>query len=334
MGEGEPDEGVSSPGHSERRGRDTNSQPAETSAPSGSTYEDRFSRIGRWRRRAARRLRWAVKGLLGQPRIILVELRWRLGDEIMALPVIEALHHRYPKDRLNVWTHHPDLFAGNPAVAEVNGDTAPGRYIFLRDAPRDTFRPAHYARLAGIAPPASRPAIRYREWPLPETLGIEPPYLAICTGASWMTKRWPIEYWRTLCRSLEDSGHRIVQVGDGDEEIGCGVSLVGKTTVREAALVLRHARLLVCCDSGLMHLARAADAPVLALFGPTTPDILHPEDPGLHIMTNGRPCQGCWNVSMQMTAEGICPLSVPHCMDSIGPETVFQRIEAILQEGG
>ena len=47
------------------------------------------------------------------------------------------------------------------------------------------------------------------------------------------------------------------------------IDLTGRLSLPEAAAVLRRAALFVGNDSGLMHLAAAAGAPTLGLFGPT-----------------------------------------------------------------
>jgi len=49
------------------------------------------------------------------------------------------------------------------------------------------------------------------------------------------------------------------------------INLVGTTDLLQLMAVLRRARLFIGCDTGPMHLAAAAGAPVLALFGPADP---------------------------------------------------------------
>lgn len=54
------------------------------------------------------------------------------------------------------------------------------------------------------------------------------------------------------------------------------VNLAGRTTLAQAAAVLRGARAVITTDCGLMHLAGAVGAPTVALFGPTNPHRLCP----------------------------------------------------------
>ena len=92
-------------------------------------------------------MRWSMKRLTRLQRRILVEIRWRLGDEIMAIPIYEALREQWPQSHIAVLCNHPDLLAGNPHVDAVNATT--GRARSLYSAPR---RGAH-----GLSHRAIRP---------------------------------------------------------------------------------------------------------------------------------------------------------------------------------
>lgn len=343
-------------------------------------YEERFGPVERRLRRIRRGVAWRTKAMLGRPRSLLVEIRWRLGDEVMAIPVYEALKQRYPSSHLTVLCNYPGLLRDNPHVDAVNAESAsPDKYLLLRGAPRDVFRPEQYARLAGVLtkPPVdataetlglSAPRVYCENWhsPLldelaglladqaggsappvhedalperPEPAWNGPAFLAVCTGATWPTKRWPPALWRELCRRLADDGWHLVQLGRGDEDVGAGVSLIDRTTIEEAACILRAARLLICCDSGLMHLARAVGTPAVALFGPTDPSILIRDDPGFHALTNGRLCKGCWNIREglpgrpRMEQEGVCPVGIAECMETLTVDAVLARVGRVLQKG-
>ncbi len=317
-------------------------------------YEDRYGQVARRIARLNRFVRWHIKTWSGKPRHILVETRWRLGDEIMALPLFEALKKKYPDARITALTNYPDLFEDNPYVGSINSfDLFPERYINLRSGPRTVPRLEHYARLAGVPVPSTQPRLYYTNWSsslMKEVTLASSPFIAVCTGASWPTKRWPIESWQTVCRVLETEGCRIVQLGHGDPLIGVGESFVDRTSVRDAACILHAAQLLVCCDSGLMHLALAAGTKVVALFGPTDPSILIRDNPNLTVITTDRECKGCWNqplceirdspvsTSLRMgqtriSQEGVCPRNEEKCLDNISPERVLNVVHGVLRGG-
>jgi len=249
----------------------------------------------------------------------------------MAIPIYEALRATYSPCRTTVLCNHPELLEGNPfvdALNEIRRD--PDRYIFLRSGPRHVYRLEHYARCAGIATPDIRPRLYYSNWRAPLIADIGEPFVAVCADASWATKRWPMERWRVLCRALSDMGYAVVELGTGDEPIGVRHSFIKKTDLREAACMLRAARLLICCDSGLMHLALAAGGRVLALFGPTDPDILARNEPKLTSIVVDRDCRGCWNRAVEFEEPGTCPLNRQTCLDAITPEQVVEQARRIL----
>lgn len=294
-------------------------------------FEEGLGGLGRVCTRCLRGFRWGLKTLCGLNRHVLVELRWRLGDEIMALPIFESLRAKYPADTLDVITNYPDLFENHPFVDRVNPARPKcNRFLLLRGAPRNVWRIEHVARLAGTPVPVSRPHLYFQEWATPQLARIPGgtgPLIALAPGASWPTKRWHAERWRDLRRVLVESGCRVVELGQGGESVGAGgVSFVGETSVREAACVLHHADLLVCCDSGLMHLALAAATPVVALFGPTDPGILIRDEPNFHGLQSTQECAGYWNRAEGDPGPGVCPWRHACCLDSISVEEVLGAI--------
>ncbi len=306
------------------------------------SFEDRYGPLVRRANRLRRAVRWRVKRALRAPARILVETRWRLGDEIMALPIYEALKAEHPYARIDAWCNYPELLLDSPFVDGVySGDRPPeadglDRYVLLRGAPRDRFRLEHYAAQAGVATPRRAPELHYADWSSPSVDALAANaggVIAVSTGASWPTKRWPIERWRALCQSLLGQGYRVIQLGKGDEPIGVDDSFLDKTGIRDAACLLRASRVFICCDSGLMHLALATGTPTVALFGPTEPAILTRPSGGFASIKNERPCFGCWNTSLAMTKEGVCPLGEPQCLGTIPESRVLQCVKEALDRG-
>ncbi|MCC6152216.1 MAG: glycosyltransferase family 9 protein [Candidatus Hydrogenedentes bacterium] len=288
------------------------------------------------------RARWITRRVLRKQLRIVADVRWRLGDEIMAIPIYEGIKRRYPFCHLTVWCNHPDVLLRNPHVDRIVGSDQVSRlsdcdrYILLRGAPRGIFRLDHYARLAGIPTPPMNPRLYYEEWTAPQltAAGLDSMRIvAICNGGTWKTKRWPQENWQRLCDALARAGHRIVQVGKDDDSIKNVLDLTNRTSVREAACVLRRARLLISNDSGLMHLALAVGTPVLSLFGPTLPAMLVRTSAQLTALTNERDCQGCWNRPAVLMTEGTCPLGISPCMGTIPVDTVLARAHELLGDG-
>ena len=72
------------------------------------------------------------------------------------------------------------------------------------------------------------------------------------------------------------------------------LNLAGKTTLLEAAAVIKNCDLLICNDSGTMHLANAVGTDVFALFGPTVKQFgfapFRPHDEVFEVELYCRPC--------------------------------------------
>ncbi len=94
-------------------------------------------------------------------------------------------------------------------------------------------------------------------------------------------KNWPLAKFRALARGLE----RVMPVewcaGPDDPPLTGAVRM---DDLYELACWLSRARLYVGNDSGITHLAAAAGAPVLAVFGPTDPLVWAPRGPHVRVV--------------------------------------------------
>jgi len=96
------------------------------------------------------------------------------------------------------------------------------------------------------------------------------------------TRKWPTDYFIELIETLlKNYGHPIVLVGDkGDypsikpilnafENETKLINTAGRTTLEELKNLLFFSSLIVCHDSGIMHIADALGKKLIALFGPS-----------------------------------------------------------------
>ena len=109
------------------------------------------------------------------------------------------------------------------------------------------------------------------------------PVVALAPTANWRPKVWPPERFASLFRALADGplpgAVPAVFAGSGEMErelaapllrsLPDAIDLTGRLSVPEAAACLARAALFVGNNSGLMHVAAAAGAPTLGVFGPT-----------------------------------------------------------------
>jgi len=111
------------------------------------------------------------------------------------------------------------------------------------------------------------------------------PILAMAPAANWIGKAWPIErFARTAIEMLGPrgpmAGGRLAIFGGPNDRIYVEelrkafpsdqyIDLTGKIDLLTAFACLKHARLFIGNDSGLMHLSAAAGVPTIGLFGPS-----------------------------------------------------------------
>jgi ADP-heptose:LPS heptosyltransferase len=91
-------------------------------------------------------------------------------------------------------------------------------------------------------------------------------------------KNWPLEKFRALAGKLEPVMPVRWCAGEEDPPLPDAVRI---DDLYELACWLAKARLYIGNDSGITHLAAAVGTPVLALFGPTDPDVWAPR--GQHV---------------------------------------------------
>jgi heptosyltransferase-3 len=139
--------------------------------------------------------------------------------------------------------------------------------------------------------------------------------LAVAPGAKIAAKNWGADNWAKLLESLAADCNQmtLVIVGAADEHaIGTEVSrhwggnvvnLCGTLTPRETAAMLRRCRLLICHDSGPMHLAASQQTPCVALFGNLNrPRQWYPFGDGHRVIQEPR---GIREISPQRVAEQV-----------------------------
>lgn len=131
------------------------------------------------------------------------------------------------------------------------------------------------------------------------------PVLGLGPTANWPGKIWPGENFVELVERLTApegilAGARVAVFGAaGERPIAQPVldaipaerriDLVGTVDLLTAAAVLRRCALYIGNDSGLMHIAAAAGAPTLGLFGPSRAEIYAPWGPNTAVVKTAVP---------------------------------------------
>lgn len=155
-------------------------------------------------------------------------------------------------------------------------------------------------------------------------------YAVLAPGTNWPSKCWPVGHFAQLANELIQTGVVPVIIGGpSDTSLAMqiihqspkAINLVGKTTLKELAYIIKNASLFVGGDTGPMHLAVAVQTPVIALFGPTDPERNGPYGLGNTVLTIKDGCRGCWKRQ--------CPEGKP-CMETIEVGQVMDVVQRLI----
>ena len=162
-------------------------------------------------------------------------------------------------------------------------------------------------------------------------------------GMDLTAKRWPLERYREIVSKLvHELDMQVLLIGGPDDAklnqalvagldapIETVIDLAGKTSFGQSAAQIEACELFIGNDSSPMHLAAAVGTPVIAIFGPTSPQEYgpYPLDDPKHIALwhnpKGQPCfflgkmQPCANCT---------------CMQAVTVEEVWSAVERLIEQ--
>ena len=168
--------------------------------------------------------------------------------------------------------------------------------------------------------------------------GVDPgrPFVVVAPGASCAARRWFPERFADVVAALAgDHGLPVVVAASAKEaelvepvvERSAGLpvaALVGRTSVPELAAVVARATLVVCNDSGPMHLAEALGRPLVVLYSGTELESQWGPRFAPHVLLRRpTPCSPCHRFD--------CPYDLA-CLD-YSPAEVVDRCLRLLDAG-
>jgi heptosyltransferase-2 len=203
------------------------------------------------------------------------------------------------------------------------------RYAALAGAPR-TLIPAPPAPV--LVPDLANRAAAMRAL----RLRTSTPVAVLCPGAEFgAAKRWPPNHFADLGAQLLRDGLQVWIVGSPNDRLAADAvlqaageaggkfrDLTGRTDLGTAVDLLAVARLVVSNDSGLMHAAAAVGAPLVALFGSSSPTYTPPLSPVARVARIDIACSPCFKRE--------CPLGHFKCMRDLSPSIVYNLARAVL----
>ena len=171
-----------------------------------------------------------------------------------------------------------------------------------------------------------------------KSYNLDKKYIILVPGASYETKQWPKEKFKLLAKKIINSkldiSCKLVIIGYGkkEEEVSKFIckenpdkilNLVGKLSIKESAIIIKHSGLVISNDSGLLHLAEVFKKKVIAIFGSTTEELgFFPYSTEYTVIENNElKCRPCSHFGKRK-----CPKKHFKCMEDISVDKVFKAI--------
>ncbi len=154
------------------------------------------------------------------------------------------------------------------------------------------------------------------------------PLVVINPVARWKTKLWRESNFAELADRLvlEKNAAVIFTGSDADRDVNRRIvsrmkqpaeNWAGETSLKELAALAALSDLFITTDTGPMHLAAAAGAKVLALFGPTAPWRTGPYGKSQITVRTGIECSPCFKRKCEDNVR---------CMEGISVEAVMRQL--------
>jgi hypothetical protein len=265
-----------------------------------------------------------------------------LGDDLLCTAVLRELRRRR-QGELWMISNHPELF----------GSTGDADRVFPIDRVYDFFSKMwgrEFRTMVVLSPPNAFSLSKHVIAEMCAVAGITGyvtlrPYLALddseAAEGAWasgcivvqssglgarhpvLNKEWYPERFKAVVDALRGQ-YEFIQIGSAsDPPLAHARDLRGKSSIRESAAILHHARLYIGLEGFLMHLARAVDCPSVIVYGGRT----SPSQTGyicnknLYSDLSCAPC-GRWDT---------CDFG-RKCMAEIQPEDVVVAVHDLLRK--
>lgn len=176
-------------------------------------------------------------------------------------------------------------------------------------------------------------------------------YVCVHPGASVLERCWSQELFAVVADALAARGFQVVLTGTGAEADltqavrksmrTSPIDLAGRTSLGALAALLSNARLLVCNDTGVSHLATALQVKSVVIFSSSDPNRWAPLDRDRHRVLSkvqSHADQEFTDLIKEQCLRNGCMASVRESQElpafTITPSAVIAQVEDLLKKGG
>ncbi|CAM8432992.1 RfaF ADP-heptose,LPS heptosyltransferase [Candidatus Methylopumilus universalis] len=237
-------------------------------------------------------------------------------------------------------------------IVGIGEDNPKWKNLMLDEAKSFDLNPATWADMMARLVDGKEPGpYKKNEWPRPHikktlSLSSSKSYVVCHLGASNPLKFWPAESWKVLIDKLKHKGFEIfISVGPGEEYLLREADpdskcqhISGTYSLLEMWYLIERANLLISVDTGIAHLAKLSNTPIVTLFGPGSPAThgvgnFWKLNPHMNITVSSFPCRDQKilfrrNVQwVKRCGRGVKECRTPGaCMEAIAPKQVLNTL--------
>jgi ADP-heptose:LPS heptosyltransferase len=270
-----------------------------------------------------------------------------LGDALMLSGVLSMAIKADNTRRYNLVrrTHYTNFFRGHPAISTIGFPPPGARIVDMNYWSKETLgggaqRPFQIlARLFGLNTPVDEllflPEELLQDSTMEEVLRGKQRVVVIAPASASPRKNMLPHLWQTIVERLAGSGAFVIQVGRKEEiHIKNAYSLLGVTTPRQLAFLIRHSNLVISADNFIMHLAHLEEKPAVVIWGPTRQEV-YGYDGHVHFQT-GSDCPSysrCLGPDFPENYATPCPMGEEaHCTNSVDLDALINAALLLLGE--
>ena len=144
-------------------------------------------------------------------------------------------------------------------------------------------------------------------------------------------RQWPLSSYLELAEKLSaDPAVSVIYAGVAAEKANAGlynqlrgeraVNLIGKTRIPDLIDLFNFADLLISHDGGMIHIAALTRIPIIAIFGPETPDLYGPLKTNKTIFYSAFSCSPCLTAYNHRVSR--CNANL--CVRAVSVQAVYQ----------
>lgn len=157
--------------------------------------------------------------------------------------------------------------------------------------------------------------------------------IALCVKGTFSLKDWPQERFAALIDQVDQTTDAAFFVVGAPEDRAYAEAVIqqtkapvanfcGRTNLVDLAALLKQADLFITVDTGAAHIAATTGAPMVVLYGCTSPQRWRPLSDQVEVLTSNEPCCPC-----SLPAEA-CPEHA--CMRNITVAAVLEKVKLFI----